>query len=78
MKNGGKLLIHQEYKRCIRDSPHPYPDMVARLQSVISEEIKNHIPEHLYGATKEKLTDVISFAGSRAIVVVASEQVGIC
>lgn len=26
--------------------PHPYPDMVARLQSVISEEIKNQLMEH--------------------------------
>jgi tryptophan synthase beta chain len=26
--------------------PHPYPDMVARLQSVISEEIKNQLLEH--------------------------------
>lgn len=26
--------------------PHPYPDMVARLQSVISEEIKNQLVEH--------------------------------
>lgn len=25
--------------------PHPYPDMVARLQSVISEEIKKQLPE---------------------------------
>ena len=25
--------------------PHPYPDMVARLQSVISEEIKNQLQE---------------------------------
>ncbi|MBS1746030.1 MAG: tryptophan synthase subunit beta [Bacteroidetes bacterium] len=25
--------------------PHPYPDMVARFQSVISEEIKNQLPE---------------------------------
>ena len=25
--------------------PHPYPDMVARLQSVISEEIKKHLLE---------------------------------
>ncbi|MDN0070790.1 tryptophan synthase subunit beta [Bacteroides caecigallinarum] len=26
--------------------PHPYPDMVARLQSVISEEIKKQLMEH--------------------------------
>lgn len=26
--------------------PHPYPDMVARLQSVISEEIKKQLQEH--------------------------------
>lgn len=26
--------------------PHPYPDMVARLQSVISEEIKEQLVEH--------------------------------
>lgn len=26
--------------------PHPYPDMVARLQSVISEEIKKQLTEH--------------------------------
>ncbi|WP_308778338.1 tryptophan synthase subunit beta [uncultured Bacteroides sp.] len=26
--------------------PHPYPDMVARLQSVISEEIKKQLVEH--------------------------------
>ena len=26
--------------------PHPYPDMVARLQSVISEEIKGQLQEH--------------------------------
>lgn len=26
--------------------PHPYPDMVARLQSVISEEIKRQLMEH--------------------------------
>lgn len=26
--------------------PHPYPDMVARLQSVISEEIKEQLMEH--------------------------------
>jgi len=26
--------------------PHPYPDMVARLQSVISEEIKKQLHEH--------------------------------
>lgn len=26
--------------------PHPYPDMVARLQSVISEEIKKQLAEH--------------------------------
>lgn len=26
--------------------PHPYPDMVARLQSVISEEIKSQLLEH--------------------------------
>ena len=26
--------------------PHPYPDMVARLQSVISEEIKKQLKEH--------------------------------
>ena len=26
--------------------PHPYPDMVARLQSVISKEIKNQLFEH--------------------------------
>lgn len=26
--------------------PHPYPDMVARLQSVISEEIKKQLLEH--------------------------------
>lgn len=26
--------------------PHPYPDMVARLQSVISEEIKKQLSEH--------------------------------
>ncbi|MDR2473048.1 MAG: tryptophan synthase subunit beta [Tannerella sp.] len=26
--------------------PHPYPDMVARLQSVISEEIKQQLSEH--------------------------------
>lgn len=26
--------------------PHPYPDMVARLQSVISEEIKEQLAEH--------------------------------
>jgi tryptophan synthase beta chain len=26
--------------------PHPYPDMVARLQSVISEEIKGQLMEH--------------------------------
>lgn len=26
--------------------PHPYPDMVARLQSVISEEIRAQLPEH--------------------------------
>ena len=26
--------------------PHPYPDMVARLQSVISEEIKVQLMEH--------------------------------
>lgn len=26
--------------------PHPYPDMVARLQSVISEEIKGQLTEH--------------------------------
>ncbi len=27
--------------------PHPYPDMVARLQSVISEEIKGQLQEHV-------------------------------
>ena len=26
--------------------PHPYPDMVARLQSVISEEIRKQLLEH--------------------------------
>lgn len=26
--------------------PHPYPDMVARLQSIISEEIKQQLQEH--------------------------------
>lgn len=26
--------------------PHPYPDMVARLQSVISEEIRKQLKEH--------------------------------
>ena len=26
--------------------PHPYPDMVARLQSVISKEMKDQIPKH--------------------------------
>lgn len=27
--------------------PHPYPDLVARLQSVISEEIKQQLQEHI-------------------------------
>jgi len=27
--------------------PHPYPDMVARLQSVISEELKGQLQEHV-------------------------------
>jgi len=26
--------------------PHPYPDLVARLQSIISEEIKQQLPSH--------------------------------
>ena len=34
------LLYYRLYRR-----PHPYPDMVARLQSVISEEIKKQLQE---------------------------------
>ena len=35
--------------------PHPYPDMVARLQSVISEEIKKHV--HIPVATVARINE---------------------
>ena len=37
---------HVNVERMKMLGPHPYPDMVARLQSVISEEIKAQLLEH--------------------------------
>jgi len=36
--------------------PHPYPDMVARFQSVISKEIKEQIIRHCEGGTTEAIS----------------------
>ena len=45
--------------------PHPYPDMVARLQSVISQEIKKQLMEHTGGDYPDYLIACIG-GGSNA------------
>ena len=44
--------------------PHPYPDMVARLQSVISEEIKKQLNHYL---DDERVKIVLAEAGGKGI-----------
>ena len=42
----GNMTLKEYYVIGSTVGPHPYPDMVARLQSVISEEIKKQLMEH--------------------------------
>ena len=48
MKRFETGAVSSRYVLCNRSTvgPHPYPDMVARLQSVISEEIRKQLKEH--------------------------------
>lgn len=45
--------------------PHPYPDMVARLQSVISEEIKNQLMEYIGSSSPDTVLACVG-GGSNA------------
>jgi tryptophan synthase beta chain len=45
--------------------PHPYPDMVSRLQSVISEEIKNQLMEYIGSSSPDTVMACVG-GGSNA------------
>ena len=75
-------LLHHRFHR----SPHPYPDMVARLQSVISEEIKNSSwkkgdasPDYLIaciGGGSNAAGTIYHYVDDRGTVIVLAEAGG--
>ncbi len=67
--------------------PHPYPDMVARFQSIISEEIRQQLPEYIDADKPDSIVACVGggsnaagafyhFLDDRAVRLVAVEAAG--
>ena len=60
--------------------PHPYPDMVARLQSVISEEIKKQLQEkeerqRILTEAQKEANDIVKEAETRIISMIDEHEI---